>query len=356
MATDADVFAVRPDDPLSPVVYGIDIKSRARNRGGSGYGNVSAGASVRPLLQPPPPRAVVIAVSRKISDDFALSSGSETEDDVAPNKKVGGGGGDPILAAALAKKRRTEITALSPASGKKEKSKPRRERDVADASKNLKKKKKKKKFSEKYRDLIPPNRKYVAQARAADDISQMPAQPAAIDGCGMDPDDPDSKVPEPEACRGRYIIAYSQCIYRPGVPPHPQFDRFDTYEDWLIALVYRSMLWGDEHNKFMVASLAPAALGQNPNKTPEKAWQECRYPAALRNENEYSLYILERGVQIEPLHEHLFRVVDPKVCFFAKMQNFLYFPSERSCADADRSSTGPKSGYWRRRTPNFTKS
>lgn len=330
MATDADSFVLRPGDPLSPVVYGIGIKSRSR---------AAAARSVRPVS--PPPRAAVAA--KKPSDEFAISSGSETEDDDSlkraqnpaaesapkrqgsfilqkfPNKcqaltpgDGGGGGGDPILAAALAKKRRIEVTPLPSIFGRKEKDKEKTKPRRGDEPK-ISKKKKKKKFSEKYKDLIPPNRKYVAQARAADDISQMPAQPAAIDACGMDPDDPDSKVPEPEACRGRYLVAYSQCIYKPGVPPHPQFDRFDTYEDWVLALLYRSILWGDEHNKFLVASLASSALGQNPNKTPEKAWQECRYPSALRNENEYSLYILERGVQIEPLHEHLFRVVGLKV-------------------------------------------
>lgn len=158
---------------------------------------------------------------------------------------------------------------------------------------------------------VPANRRYVAQARAAPPIEELAPRALAITKLGLGKDDLDARVPEPKSCRGRNLIAYSHCVYERGNPPHPQFAEFSVYEDWLLALEYRSAAWCEEHDKFCTGSMAGAILGLDKQTSPEKVWINCRFPSAVKPQHAEGLYILERGVQCETLHHQLMCAVDP---------------------------------------------
>jgi hypothetical protein len=92
--------------------------------------------------------------------------------------------------------------------------------------------------------VVPTSRRYVTVARALPRIADLPARAPALVKLGMDPNDPDSKVsfflkkrqrhqpkvPPPDKCKGKHMVAYSQCIYFPGVPMHLVFLTFPEYE------------------------------------------------------------------------------------------------------------------------------
>lgn len=129
---------------------------------------------------------------------------------------------------------------------------------------------------------------------------------------GMNPDDPDSKVPYIDSVTSKFL-AYSYSIYHPERPPHPDFKDWPSYEKYLINLEYRSPDWHIEHSKFMSSSGAAAAAGIHPSRTPEKEFCTCREnkPEA-RSEFEYILF--EIGIKMEPFHKMLYKLFNPTRC------------------------------------------
>jgi len=175
---------------------------------------------------------------------------------------------------------------------------------------------------------------YVALARAAKPIEELPPRAEALARLRLDPDDPDARVPEPSAAAAagkRRFLAYSYQLYLPGVPPHAAFEKltpverpFDRYESWLQDLVYRSLPWDEEHGKFCTGSTLGAILGQSKAESPEKTWYRFRFPDEELETDYYGILMKERGVQLEVLHGDLLENIDPEHEYVCKCPSQLH--------------------------------
>ena len=154
-----------------------------------------------------------------------------------------------------------------------------------------------------------PRRRFMAAAAAAPDISEIPATSAAISMRHLDPKDPDAKIlPPDKLCAQCGLSAYSWFLYYPGHPPHPKYVSWSEYEAWVATLVYRSLDWGKEHDKFMTASFAAIALGVSTRETVAAGHFKMRFPSALKESNPFRIRIFESGVQQEVLHREFYQL------------------------------------------------
>ena len=106
--------------------------------------------------------------------------------------------------------------------------------------------------------------------------------------------------------------AYSVFINTPGTAPHDTIADIESYTRWFQTIEYRSELWKTETDKHMSSSKAGNAL-----------WGE-RYK---KGTSEYSMYIMERGYYVEPIHVALFAAVDT-ICTLRRCDSSFIHHSE----------------------------